>query len=134
MVCKERGSAWGWASKMVVLKRSFSVAVARCCQVSGLGHWLGSDLGGNNATLKTSALKQVKRGEKFKVFPDMLLLHLLFLLERNYGEYLCKSCLVRPVTVCSELLCGSCAVCRRCAVGDRKSSRKKVDHRRLAVI
>lgn len=105
MVCEDRGSAWGWASKMVLLKRSFSVAVACCCQVSGLGHWLGSDLEGNYAALKTSSPKHVKSGEKFKMFPDMLLLHLLFLLERNYGEYLCENCLMLLVTICSELVC-----------------------------
>lgn len=68
------------------LESSFSVAVACCCQVSGLGHCLGSDLQGNDAALKTSTPKHVKRGEKFKMFPGMLLLCLFFLWERNYGE------------------------------------------------
>lgn len=134
MVCKERGSAWGWPSKMVLLKRSFSVAVMCCCQVSGLGHWLGSDLEGSCAALKTSTSKHVKRGEKFKMFPDMFLLHLLFLLEKNYGEYLCKNCLVLAVTICSQLVCRSFAIFLLCAVVNRKSSRKKVDHRRLIII
>lgn len=62
------------------------MAVACCCQLRGLGHCLGSDLEGNNAALKTSTPKRVKRGEKFKMFPDMLLLRLFFLWERNYGE------------------------------------------------
>ena len=125
MVCKERGSAWGWASKIVLLKRSFSVAVACCCQVSGLGHWLGSDLEGNYAALKTSTPKHVKRGEKFKMFPDMLLLHLLFLLERNYGEYLCENCSMLLVTICSELIFCPLQFFLLCAEVDRKSSTEK---------
>lgn len=86
MVCKEKGSAWGWASKMEWLESSFSVAVACCCQVSGFralsGLWFTSD-----AALKTSTPKHVKRGEKFQMLPDMFLLYLFFLWETNYVEY-----------------------------------------------
>lgn len=135
MVCKERGSAWGWARRMVFLKRSFSAAAARCCQVSGLGHWLGSDLERSYAALQSSTPKHVKRGEKFQMLPDMLLLHLLFLLEGNNGEYLCQDPLLLLVTVCSELLSRSVAIFLLCAVADRKSSRRrKVDRLKLIVI
>lgn len=54
------------------------MAVACCCQVSGLGHCLGSDLQGNDAALKASTPKHVKKGEKFKMFSDMLLLLSVF--------------------------------------------------------
>lgn len=102
MVCKERGSAWDWASKMV-LKRSFSVAAARCCQVSGLGRWLGSDFEGRCAAMKTSTPNHVKRGEKFKMFPDALLLHLLFPSESEK----CLLQLVALSTVHCVVLCNS---------------------------
>lgn len=109
------------------------MAVACCCQVSGLGHWLGSDLEGNCAALKTSTPEHVKRGEKFKAFPDTLLPYLLFLLEKNYGEYLCQNCLVLLVTICSELS-HSFVIFLSFYLVDRKNSRKEVDRWRLIVI
>lgn len=116
------------------LKRSFSVAAACCCRVSGLGHCLGSDLERNYAALKTSTPKHVKRGEKFQMLPDMLLFHLLFLLEGNNGEYVCKDCLLLLVTICSELLSRSFAIFLLCAVVDRKSSSEKKKKKRSSEV
>lgn len=64
----------------------------------------------------------------------MLLLCLLFLLEKNYGEYLCQNCLVLLVTICSEFLSHSFAIFLSFYVVDRKNIRKESDHWKLIVI
>lgn len=132
--CARRGGGSGLGCRVVVVvvKRPFTYRLdAATGQTSG--HWLGSGLGGSCAALKITTPKHVRRGEKFKTFPDRHLLHLLFLLESNYGKQLCEKCSVLLVTVCSQPLHQLPNSLLHTAV-DRNSSRKRVCYLRWIVI